>query len=195
VKINHALCLRKRVASGARAGLCLYSNQGKKGETKKVSHTTDFLDEIAHRNGIRPTSYAIAKHMKEKYGWTRQTVQNYRKGTTVPDDTKALDIAAELELNTLYVIACVNLDRVGEAESRKAWKAVAEQTKNLAAAVILSALGGVIALAGILAPSTAYAQSEVSAETDTIYIMRMLRRWLARWLDQAADELADAALA
>jgi len=63
-----------------------------------VSHTTDFLDEIAHRNGIRPTSYAIAKHMKEKYGWTRQTVQNYRKGTTVPDDTKALDIAAECEL-------------------------------------------------------------------------------------------------
>lgn len=157
------------------------------------THTQQFLEEICRRHGRPCTGYAIARIMRERYGWSEQTAYNYRKGSTAPDDRKALDIAAELELDPMYVIACIQADRAADAELRSLWETMAERARRTAAAVILSASVALAGLVGMFAPSAAYARQAAVLPTGDLYIMRTLRRLLA-WLLGDGDGMDAAGL-
>lgn len=164
-----------------------------------MNHSQDFLEQIAQRAGIRNTTYAIAKHMGDRYGWSRTSIINYRKGTTAPDDRKALDIAQELGLEPMYVIACVQADRATTDQLRTVWERMAERVRQSAAALAAVILSGAILAGGGIESaraSAAYDADRDLAPTDQIYIMRILRAAIRRLLEaleaSAEDGLAAA---
>ena len=99
--------------------------------------TKDYLDEIVRRAGLRDTDYALWKHMHDRYGWSRITVVNYRKGATFPSDRHALDIAQELGLDPARVLADITAERAAargkDAEVAAVWKRIAERVSEAAA--------------------------------------------------------------
>lgn len=141
--------------------------------------TTDFLAEIIRRHDLKDrygnpgTNYSLWKHMNSKYGWSHATVSNYFNGKGFPGEEQCLQIAAELNIDPGYVLACVQAERAKNPATRKAWQRAAEQlrivARSAAACVILSV--AVWTSAGI---SDAYA----SSGSTNVYYVKWLRRWL-----------------
>lgn len=96
--------------------------------------TREFLDALSRRWG-GATDYAIAKRL----GVSKQSISNYRSGIRCISDELAIRIAAELELDPAYVLACVNAERQPEPAVSRVWL---ELARRLAAVVLaLGAIG------------------------------------------------------
>jgi transcriptional regulator with XRE-family HTH domain len=96
--------------------------------------TRDFLDALARQYG-GASDYALAKRL----GVSKQSISNYRSGIRYIGDELAIRIAAELELDPAYVLACVNAEREREPTVSRVWQ---ELARRLAAVVLaLGAIG------------------------------------------------------
>lgn len=142
-----------------------------------MSHTKDFLLEIAVRAGRRPTAYGVDQQMRPKYGWSRTTAYNYVRGDTYPSESHALDIAAELELEPSYVLACIAADRARDQRVKSVWEKAAETIGRQAAAVIFA--GG---FAGELAHALALHQGA----TPLCILCKKAQRKALRFLEELA---------
>ena len=65
------------------------------------------------------TAYALAKHT----GWSQNTVRNWLRGASFPDESKCLEIAAQLKAHPSVILCAVAADR---ATARGLSDAVAE---------------------------------------------------------------------
>lgn len=72
--------------------------------------TCDFLDKLKAAYGLT-SDYQLAK----KLDISQSSVTNYRKGHTVMDNELAVKVSELLELDALYVVACVNIEREEKA--------------------------------------------------------------------------------
>ena len=87
--------------------------------------TCDFLDKLKAVYGLT-SDYQLAK----KLATSTARISNYRSGTNFFDDLMVLKVAELLELDPLYVLACVNIERserAGVAEMVNFWRGVAIQ--------------------------------------------------------------------
>lgn len=130
--------------------------------TDKSQTFNGLLDEIRRRRAL-VSDYALAKHM----GWSTARLSLWRARKTAPTDEVCAAVAAELGLDTLYVIAIVKLDGEPSAQLAPAWKALAKLTKSAAVTTALVVAGAGAQFAP--APSSAHA-------IDDVYIMRQPRR-------------------
>jgi hypothetical protein len=138
------------------------------------------MDQLCDEAGIRRTTYALAQLMRERHGWSEASVRNYRRGSTVPNDEHAAVIASHLGEDAEYVAALLASDRARSVEARRLWERVADRCRRFTTAVILSGVAGVLAAAGMAAPSTAYADTDGADDTGDISIMRNVWSWLRR---------------
>lgn len=100
-------------------------------------HTTnDLLDAVKQKYGIS-SDYKLRTFL----GVSQNTLPNYRHGRSRPDDDMALKLADLLELDPLYVIACVNAERAQEGRLQRMWEALAKRSMKGAVVVALVGLG------------------------------------------------------
>lgn len=87
--------------------------------------TSDFLDKLKAAYGLT-SDYQLAK----KLGASTARISNYRTGSNFFDDLMVLKVAELLELDPLFVLASVNIERserAGVPEMVNFWKGVAAQ--------------------------------------------------------------------
>ena len=128
------------------------------------------------------SDYGIAKHL----GITKQTLSNYRAGTTAMSPEIALRVAAELRLDPGYVLACLSAERAKRTDEKRVWERVA---RRMAQAACLCLAVGIVALAGTMpGPAVAaffdlqaahYAKSAAAAQVAAIALRLALKR--VRW--------------
>lgn len=96
-------------------------------------HTTiQFLDALKARHDL-PSDYAARKILDV----SKATISNYRVGKTFFDDDVALKVAALLELDPGYVLACIHEERTKRPQVKEAWHKVAQALSPLFAAGII----------------------------------------------------------
>lgn len=98
-------------------------------------NTIDFIDEIKKR-GLARSDYAVAKLL----GTTRSCLSNYRTGRSQLDDETALKVAAVLQLEPGYVLACIHAARAKDPAVMSAWQRAAEACRRGAAAIMIGIL-------------------------------------------------------
>lgn len=130
--------------------------------TDKSQTVNGLLDEIRRRRGFT-SDYQLCKHM----GWTTSKLGNWRSGAVGPSDEVCASIAAELGVDTLYVIAVAKLDKQPPEQLARAWRELAKMTKSAAITTVLVAAG--VGAQFAPAPSDAHGFNDV-------YIMRQRRR-------------------
>lgn len=122
-----------------------------------MNTTIGFIDAVkASQGGI--SDYRLAKIL----GITQQTVSKYRTGKDFLGDVTAIKVAALLEIEPAYVLACVHQERSKSDAERAAWSSIIERFGGLAASVALG-----VALGGAPAP----AQATASTPGGTVCIM------------------------
>lgn len=87
--------------------------------------TVDFLDALKAAYCLT-SDYQLAK----KLGSSTNRISNYRVGTNFFDDDMVLKVAYLLELDPLFVLACINIERserAGKIDMVNFWKGVAAQ--------------------------------------------------------------------
>ena len=85
-------------------------------------NTLQYLDAVKTRHGL-PSDYALAKVL----GVAPQNISSYRSGRRIIDDDMALQVAVELEINPLAVIATANEERSKTPEQKARWRAILEK--------------------------------------------------------------------
>lgn len=118
--------------------------------TTAVDITNALLDRYADAKGIR-SNYAIAKSL----GCTASTIGNYRNGKTKLDHTTAVQIAEELRIDPLTVIAKLTLERPHNPRMRQVWGKYSGRLL-LAAVVALTPLDDTIRAKPAIAEATTY---------------------------------------
>lgn len=89
--------------------------------------TNELLDAVKSRYAL-PSDYALAGKLKV----SRERVSKYRnRGDSMGDDT-ALRVAELLELDSGYVLACMEAERAQSDVTRKVWERAAERLAALA---------------------------------------------------------------
>jgi hypothetical protein len=101
-------------------------------------------------------------------GWHRQQLGRYRGGYETFSDETALKVAAQLDLEAGYIMACMAAQRAKSPATRSAWERIA---RKVAAALLLGAVG----LAGISHNQNVRA-GQLPAELDQDTHMRQRRR-------------------
>ena len=113
--------------------------------------TQEFLDAIAAKHG-GASDYRLAKLL----GVGSSAISAYRCRGVTFSEKQALKVAAELNIDVAYVLACAHAERAKRPEIRAAWERVAVR---VAAAVVLGiGIGGILAGAPDLAPLSLVAQ-------------------------------------
>lgn len=134
-----------------------------------MNTTQALIDRVKSVRGL-PSDYKLAEHL----GVTRAAVSNWRKGASQMDDTTALQIAEDLGLDPLEVMARLKLERHHTPRDERVWG------KRLGR-VLVAAASAAIVTGGLGSPKIADAKgfdrSEItrSFQTTTIYIMRTSR--------------------
>lgn len=140
--------------------------------------SVELLDAVKQK--YRMTSdYQLAKRLGE----SRNRISNYRVGRSTFDETMALKIAHELDLDEGYVLACIAAERAQHEETRKAWERVARRLATAAAIAVC------IVPFGTPSPAEAssvqrVAQGVFPALCIMLNLMRRRIRPLIQWLRQ-----------
>lgn len=120
------------------------------------------------------SDYAVAKAL----GITRSAISSHRIGRSKTlDEDAQINVAKILGLELGYVQACINSERAKRPETKAVYEQLAASFRRSAAALFLSA--GL--MAGIAAPDTAHAASELAGNND--YTKRRKRKdgeWIRR---------------
>ena len=129
----------------------------------KLSTTVEFLDALRARLDIK-SDYALRLSLDV----TKAAVSDYRTGKSHFSDEVALRVAALLDLDPGYVLACIHAERTKRPLVRDAWEKVARGLAASLAAVFV----------GVSSPSPSQAAPLPSsaAENSTVYIMSKRRR-------------------
>ena len=126
---------------------------------RAMQSTIEFLDAISTKHG-GASDYRLAKLL----GVTRGAVSAYRCKRIGLSDELALKVAAELNLDPVFVLACAHAERAKQPEIRAIWERVAVR---VAAGVVLG-----IGIGGILAGMPdAPALAQVSAQVGEVCIL------------------------
>lgn len=86
----------------------------------KPRTTVEFLDALKARHGLS-TDYKLAKFLHIR----QQAISNYRIGKQHFGDEVAIMIAAQLDLDPGYVLACIHEERTKRPQVKAAWRQVA----------------------------------------------------------------------
>lgn len=97
--------------------------------------TVEFLDTVRAKHGLT-SDYQLAKHLS----CTPSSIGNYRHGKSKLDDAMACKVAADLGLDSSYVLACIASERAKKPEVKAAWKHAAEVLYGIAAVLALVAI-------------------------------------------------------
>lgn len=129
--------LEQRVAQGERdAEMRQIADDGFDLENPKGYTTTrQFLDELRAQPALK-SDYQIAKRV----GVTPQRVSNWRTGRSTFDDKAALKVAALLDTDAGYILACMAAERTTRPDVRRAWASVAKKLSGAAALIVVAAL-------------------------------------------------------
>lgn len=100
----------------------------------KMQTTVEFLDAVKEKHGI-PSDNQLAIRL----GSTRSSVSNYRGKKNYLEDEVAVKVAALLEIDPAYVMACIHAEREKNQEVKKVWSRMAERL-SIAAALVAVAL-------------------------------------------------------
>lgn len=100
--------------------------------------TNDFLDGIIKKNDLKGTDYSLFKYMENKYNWSAQIINNYRNKKGFPDDLKALDIAEELNLDPMMVIANIGYEREKDPKKKQIWKNLLQRYKHITSIIMFA---------------------------------------------------------
>lgn len=133
--------------------------------------TNQLLDAIKARYGL-PSDYALAA----KLNLTRSMVSAYRQGKRNLGDEPALKVAELLDLDSGYVLACMEAERSHSPAAAAAWSKLADLAKTYGAAAALLLL----VVAPALSPTPANAAQP--AGNGGVCILCKIRRafaWLA----------------
>lgn len=143
--------------------------------------TVQFLDALSAKHG-KASDYRLAKIM----GCTPASISHYRHGRSYLNDETSLKVAALLDLEPGYVLACVYAERAARAnapEVQEAWERIA---LRVAAAVMMGVgVGGLAACliapdsglpAAILNAYLHVATTPVLIEPDDCVLCKMLVR-------------------
>lgn len=126
---------------------------------------TYFLDAVKTKHGLT-SDYQLAKFL----GWSQQRITKYRTGKSPTfDDEAAAQVAAALDLDAAYVMACMAAQRAKTDASRKTWEKAARLLGGTTAAAL------VFACALTLAPDAI--APDAAADDSPLYIMSSA--WLA----------------
>ncbi len=82
--------------------------------------TLDFLDSIKKKHGLT-SDYQLAKLMDCQ----PSALSNYRNGRSRLDDNAALKVADLLEIDPVFVFACIHAERAKEAKEKAVWTRMA----------------------------------------------------------------------
>ena len=85
-------------------------------------NTLQYLDAVKAKRGIT-SDYELAKVL----GVAQPNISSYRSGRRIFDDDMALQVAVELEINPLAVIATANEERSKTPEQKARWRAILEK--------------------------------------------------------------------
>ncbi|OFZ68082.1 MAG: hypothetical protein A2V79_08455 [Betaproteobacteria bacterium RBG_16_56_24] len=114
--------------------------------------TVEFLDTVRAKHGLT-SDYQLSKYLN----CTRGAISSYRTGRTYLDEEMACKVAADLEMESSYVLACIASERAKQPEVKAAWKHAADVLYGLAAVLAMVTVLPFIALpsndAGIIAQS------------------------------------------
>ena len=124
--------------------------------------TCDFLDAVKARYNL-PSDYALAK----KLDMTTQMVSQYRKGKDFLSDSRAIQIANLLEIDSGIVAAAIHEERAKTEQEKAMWRGMLERLGGIAASVL-------IGLGGLSAPAPAQASN--ADQVGTMCIMLNLER-------------------
>lgn len=139
-------------------------------------HTTvELLDAACTKlGGI--TDYRLAKEL----GVPQTTVSNWRTGARSIGNDHALLLAAKLEIDPVYVIACASAERA-ESATRSEWQKVAARVNgagrkiaSLLRHAAAAAIAGGAVILGLSVPSPA--QATEAPATDSVYYGKWRRR-------------------
>lgn len=97
--------------------------------------TVEFLDSVKAKHGFT-SDYQLAPHL----GCTRQAISKYRVGKDYLGEDMACKVAADLGLDSSYVLACIASERAKKPEVKAAWKHAAEVLYGIAAVLAVVAV-------------------------------------------------------
>lgn len=121
---------------------------------------TYFLDAVKTKHGLT-SDYQLAKFL----GWSQQRITKYRTGKSPTfDDEAAAQVAAALDLDAAYVMACMAAQRAKTDASRKTWEKAARLLGGTTAAALI------FACALTLAPDAI--APDAAAATPSVYYVK-----------------------
>jgi transcriptional regulator with XRE-family HTH domain len=100
-----------------------------------MKSTVDWLDAIKARHGLT-SDYQLAAFLK----LTRSQISRYRHGKDFLSEESAGKVAAALNVQLSFVLACVAGERARLPSSRDAWRITAARLGGTAAVVFLAFL-------------------------------------------------------
>lgn len=125
--------------------------------------TRDFLAALKRRHGLRTDG-----DLHRLLGISRARISRYQKGQDYFGDDIAVKVAAELDIDPGYVLACVGAERARSATARAEWAALAKKLSPAAAAMLLAS--GALLTGALPSPDALTAFAAV-IPADTLYIM------------------------
>lgn len=131
--------------------------------------TADFLDALRAKLNL-PSDGRLADHL----GLHRQYMSEYRTQKTTFNDEMAMKIADILEIDPVYVVACMHAQRAKRAEEKTLWERIASMTVAASVVAVVSGLalilsGGAMSLEGLN-----YGALAITSDLSGLYIMRYL---------------------
>lgn len=113
---------------------------------------TYFLDAVKAKHGLT-SDYQLSKY----FGWNQQRISKIRSGATF-DDEAAAQVAAALDLEAGYVMACMAAQRAKTDQVRKTWEKAARVLGGTAAAVLVFSCALALAPVAIVPEASAASQ-------------------------------------
>jgi predicted transcriptional regulator len=126
--------------------------------------TADFLDALRIKLNL-PSDGQLADHL----GMHRQHMSRYRTMSGTFDDERAIQIADILEVDPVFVVACMHAQRAKREEEKAVWSRVAAMVSGVSAAVFVAVI-----LSAVDLPTDAMNGAALAGFSDStgIYIMR-----------------------
>jgi hypothetical protein len=124
--------------------------------TTKTMTTLEFLDLLSARHD-GASDYRVAKMLGAK----QQLTSQWRNGTVMSDNW-AIKVADALKMPRAYVIACVNAERLKDADrfgdTGRVWRQIADAFRDRAAVYLLGAALGLAAFGAPRAHAAGYSE-------------------------------------
>lgn len=109
--------------------------------------TPDFISDLKAKYGLK-SNYAVAKFL----GQTDTAVARWSHGKGSFSDETAMQFADLLDIDPVYIVACMHAERAKREEEKKLWERIASLAAGVAALLVIAALpwdnSGAFLLAG-----------------------------------------------